>query len=258
VTARRLVDLAVSAAGLVLLSPLLVVVAIAIRLGSRGPVLYRTERVGLHGELFTMHKFRTMYVDQGPDPERLTRPADPRITLLGAWLRRLKVDEFPQLWDVLRGKMSLVGPRPEDPYYVRVHFTPGDLETLRVPPGLTSPATLYDYTHGDEVLAGGDTERRYVERLLPARMALETIYLRDAGFLYDLRILLRTAAVMAWVALGRRRFPEPREMREVREVRARGLAERARGSATHTESASSVGESSPVNSISRRAAEPQR
>lgn len=219
--AKRLLDLLLSAAGLVVLAPLLLAVAVAIRLESRGPALYRTTRVGRHGVLFTMHKFRTMYVDQGPAPSRLTHPGDPRVTPLGAVLRRLKVDEFPQLYDVLRGKMSLVGPRPEDPYYVRAHFTPGDLETLRVPPGLTGLAALYDYTHGDAVLAQGDTERMYVERLLPERMALERIYLREAGFLYDLRILLRTAAVMGWVALGRTEFPEPREMRRVRE-RGRG------------------------------------
>lgn len=218
--AKRILDVVVATAGLVLLAPLLLAVAAAVRLGSRGPAIYRTERIGRDGATFTMHKFRTMYVDQGPSPGRLTRPGDPRVTPLGALLRRLKVDEFPQLYDVLRGKMSLVGPRPEDPYYVRAHFTPDDLETLRVPPGLTGLATLYDYTHGEQVLARGDAERMYVERLLPARMALERIYLREAGFAYDLRILLRTAAVMAWVALGRREFPEPQEMQE---VRARGL-----------------------------------
>src|SRR4051812_37720460 len=118
---KRCFDVVLSAAALVAMAPVFLAVAAAIRWSSPGPVLYRARRVGLHGDLFTMHKFRTMNVDQGPDPSPLTSPNDSRVFPVGAALRLLKLDELPQLYDVLRGKMSLVGPRPEDPYFVREH-----------------------------------------------------------------------------------------------------------------------------------------
>src|SRR5438445_2766534 len=112
---KRLFDIMLSAAALVLLSPILLIVATGIRLSSRGPIFYRARRVGLNGEEFTMHKFRTMETNQWPAGSAITAPNDSRVFLFGSVLRRLKIDELPQLYDVLRGKMSFVGPRPEDP-----------------------------------------------------------------------------------------------------------------------------------------------
>src|SRR6266566_8562668 len=111
---KRLFDIVVAAFALVLFSPLLLIAAVGIRLSSRGPVLYRAQRVGRDGKLFTMHKFRTMRVEQGPGSSPITGPNDSRVYRFGSLLRRLKIDELPQLYDVLRGTMSLVGPRPED------------------------------------------------------------------------------------------------------------------------------------------------
>ena len=216
--AKRLFDLVGAAVALVLLSPLLFLAALGIRLSSRGPILYRALRAGKDGVPFTMHKFRTMRTDQGPTRSAITGTKDPRVFFFGALLRRLKIDELPQLWDVLRGKMSLVGPRPEDPRIVRDHYAPEHLETLRVLPGLASPGSIYNYTHADQILARGDPERVYVEELLPVKLALDAVYVREASLGYDLRILFRTAFVIALMALGRRTFRDPPEMRRITSV----------------------------------------
>jgi len=165
-----------------------------------------------------MHKFRTMRVSRGGNAAAITGPLDPRVFPVGALLRRLKLDELPQLFDVLRGKMSLVGPRPEDPRIVRDHYRPQDHETLRVLPGLASPGSIYNYTHGEAILARGDAEQVYAEKLLPVKLALETVYVGEASFLYDLRILLRTAAVILLIAAGKRHFPDPPEMAKARRM----------------------------------------
>ena len=213
--AKRIFDVVMSVLALVLLSPLLLVAAIGVRLSSPGPVLYRARRVGRGGELFTMHKFRTMHVDQGPRASAITGPEDTRVFFFGSLLRRLKIDELPQLYDVLRGKMSVVGPRPEDPRIVREHYRPEDMETLNVLPGLASPGSIYNYTHGDDILAQGDAEEMYAHKLLPIKLALEIVYVREGSFLYDLAIILRTIVVILLVACGKRRFANPPEMRKI-------------------------------------------
>jgi lipopolysaccharide/colanic/teichoic acid biosynthesis glycosyltransferase len=213
--AKRLFDIVAATLALLVLSPLLVVAAVGIRVSSRGPVLYRARRVGRGGRIFTMHKFRTMHVRQGPGGSAITGPADARVFAFGSLLRRLKIDELPQLYDVLRGKMSLVGPRPEDPGIVRDHYRPEDMETLSVLPGLASPGSIYNYTHGDAILAQGDAEQMYVQKLLPVKLALEAVYVREASFAYDLAIILRTVVVILLIAAGKRRFADPPEMRKV-------------------------------------------
>jgi lipopolysaccharide/colanic/teichoic acid biosynthesis glycosyltransferase len=215
---KRLFDMVVSAVALAVVSPVILLAALGVRLSSRGPVFYRAARVGRGGAPFTMHKLRTMHVDQGPSPSVITGPDDRRVFVLGRLLRLLKIDELPQFWDVLRGEMSLVGPRPEDPSIVRDHYAPEHLETLRVRPGLTSPGSLYGYTRGDRDLAGGDPERAYVEKLLPIKLALEAVYVRESNFGYDLWILVRTALVILLIAGGRRQFRDPPELRKVSRV----------------------------------------
>jgi lipopolysaccharide/colanic/teichoic acid biosynthesis glycosyltransferase len=216
---KRLFDLVVAAAGLLLLWPFFVLAAIGVRLSSRGPIFYHARRSGWNGEVFMMHKFRTMHVDQGPRSSAITGHNDPRVFFFGALLRRLKLDELPQLYDVLRGEMSLVGPRPEDPRIVRDHYTPEQWETLCVLPGLVSPGTIFYYIHADRVLAPGDPEQMYVEKLLPLKLALDMVYIREANFFYDLRIILRAFAVIVQVVLGRRRFPDPPEMEKLEQGR---------------------------------------
>ena len=208
--AKRLLDIVLAALGLALAAPVLGLAALGIRLSSPGPVLYRARRAGRAGACFTMYKLRTMHPRQ-QRTSRITGQDDPRVFPLGALLRRTKLDELPQLFNVLRGDMSIVGPRPEDPDIVARHYTPLQRETLAVRPGLASPGSLYHYTHGDALLAGGDPERTYVERLLPLKVTLDVVYVRNASLQTDVRIIGRTLATIAACIGGRSRFRDPPE-----------------------------------------------
>jgi lipopolysaccharide/colanic/teichoic acid biosynthesis glycosyltransferase len=191
---KRLFDIALSALGLLLLAPLLLLVALWVKLDSPGPVLFRQQRVGRFGRPFLIHKFRTMRVDEaGP---QITVGADPRITRSGRRLRASKLDELPQLWDVLRGAMSLVGPRPELPRYVALY--PAELReiVLSVRPGITDLASL-EFRHESELLArAADPEREYVDVVMPKKLALARRYVETASLVQDLRIIWRTLATL--------------------------------------------------------------
>jgi lipopolysaccharide/colanic/teichoic acid biosynthesis glycosyltransferase len=190
---KRLFDIAIALPALLLLAPLLLAVALWVKLDSPGPVLFRQQRVGRHGRLFRIHKFRTMVADAPARGLAITVGADARITRAGAWLRRTRVDELPQLWDVLRGEMSLVGPRPEVPRYVALW--PADLreQLLALRPGLTDPASLAHIDEAALLAAAADPEREYVEHLMPAKLQLSAAYARRATLASDLLILLQTA-----------------------------------------------------------------
>ncbi|MFT7721721.1 MAG: sugar transferase [Roseateles sp.] len=186
---KRLFDLLCAALGLLVLAPLLLLAALWIRLDSPGPALFRQTRVGRFGVPFTIHKFRTMRVAPGAE---ITVGADPRITRAGRWLRATKLDELPQLWDVLRGAMSLVGPRPEVPRYVALYPEALREVVLSVRPGITDPASLA-FSHEAELLAAAsDPEREYCEVILPAKLRLSADYAARASLAADLRLILRT------------------------------------------------------------------
>jgi lipopolysaccharide/colanic/teichoic acid biosynthesis glycosyltransferase len=210
--ARRAIDILVSLLALVALSPLFGVAAAGIWLSSRGPIFYRAKRIGYRGKPFTMHKFRTMHVEQKAFFSLITPQNDPRVFPFGAWLRRLKIDELPQLFDILRGEMTFVGPRPEDPRMVEQHYGPQGMETLNVLPGLSSPGSIYYYTHGERMLSTADTEASYARELLPTKLALDLVYVREASMLYDLRVILRTLWVILARTLGKRSFRKPPEI----------------------------------------------
>lgn len=216
---KRLFDIALTALALVACVPILIVAALGIRLSSPGPVLYRAIRAGRRGRLFTMYKLRTM-ANRAPEPQDsvITAVNDSRVFAFGALLRRAKLDELPQLYNILRGDMAVVGPRPEDPKVVAQHYTPEQWETLDVAPGLTSPGALYTTTHGDTWLSEAEAERNYYEHLLPLKLALDRVYVRRASMGYDLGVIARTVSVVAGRALGRRHFPEPPEMSEARRI----------------------------------------
>ncbi|MDQ2733747.1 MAG: sugar transferase [Pseudomonadota bacterium] len=196
--AKRLFDIVSSAAGLLLLSPLLAAIALWIRFDSPGPVFFRQERVGRAGSLFRIHKFRTMRNVPGLAAPDLTVGDDPRITGAGAFLRRHKLDELPQLIDVLWGDMSLVGPRPEVQRYVAQYPAEMRAKILSVRPGITDPASL-QYRDESEVLARAvDPEREYREVVLPAKLRLAVDYVDHATLVGDLRVLgLTVRALMA-------------------------------------------------------------
>lgn len=191
--AKRLFDVLTSGCGLLVLAPLLLLVALWVKLDSPGPVLFRQERVGRFGRPFFIHKFRTMRVEPGPV---ITIGQDPRITPSGAWLRRTKLDELPQLWDVLRGAMSLVGPRPEVPRYVALYPLELREQVLSVRPGITDPASLAFRNEAELLAAADDPEREYVEVVMLEKLKLAADYAGRASMTSDLRLILATIARM--------------------------------------------------------------
>ncbi|MFG6464918.1 sugar transferase [Roseateles sp. DXS20W] len=191
--AKRLFDLICSGLGLLLLWPVLLAAALWIKLDSPGPVLFRQTRVGRHGVPFTIHKFRTMRAAPGA---QITVGEDPRITRAGRLLRASKLDELPQLWDVLRGVMSLVGPRPEVPRYVALY--PAELRevVLSVRPGITDPASLCFRNESELLAKATDPEREYVEVVLPAKLRLAADYVHSASLIGDVRLILATLGAL--------------------------------------------------------------
>lgn len=189
---KRTFDILVSAIGLLALSPVLALVAIAIKIGSPGPVFFRQERVGKNFRPFKILKFRTMVVDAPKLGAQITQGNDdPRITKIGKLLRRTKLDELPQLINVLRGEMSFVGPRPEVPRYVEL-FRDDYAEILRVRPGITDPASLKYRDEGAILAQAADHEAAYIEQILPDKIALAKEYVRRPSFTGDVVLLFRT------------------------------------------------------------------
>jgi lipopolysaccharide/colanic/teichoic acid biosynthesis glycosyltransferase len=158
-----------------------------------------------------MHKFRTMHWQPAGQGPVITAVADARILPFGAFLRKSKIDELPQFFDVLRGDMSIVGPRPEDPKIVAQHYTPWMRETLSVKPGITSPGALWGYTKMEALLQGGDPERAYVEKVLPFKLALEYVYAKRHNWRYDLGLIWRTAVIVVQIVSGKKDFDDPPE-----------------------------------------------
>ncbi|MGE0758518.1 MAG: sugar transferase [Pirellulaceae bacterium] len=188
---KRSFDLFVSAVALVLLSPALLVSAALVRFSSPGPVLFCQTRMGRGFQPFAIYKFRTMVQNAPAQGPAITVGADPRITRVGHILRATKLDELPQLWNVLKGDMSLVGPRPEVPRYVDM-FRDDYAEVLRIRPGITDLASL-KFRYESEILAqAADPEREYRERILPEKIALAKAYARDHSLALDLKILFGT------------------------------------------------------------------
>lgn len=193
-------DIATSTCGIILLSPVLLVTALAVKFSGPGPVLFSHKRIGLNFKPFFTHKFRTMVAGAEKNGSAITTGGDARITPLGRLLRKTKLDELPQLFNVLLGDMSLVGPRPEVAQYVELFHE--DYKTvLSVRPGITDYAAI-EYRHEEEVLGklgGGETGRRYssvhdayVAEVLPAKIALYKKYIAEQSFLTDLKILIQT------------------------------------------------------------------
>jgi lipopolysaccharide/colanic/teichoic acid biosynthesis glycosyltransferase len=187
---KRVFDLAVALLGLAISAPAWVVIAAWIRLDSSGPVIFRQYRVGRGGVLFTIMKFRTMRVD-GVGPQ-ITSAGDARITPSGRWLRKTKLDELPQLLNVVMGDMSIVGPRPEVPKYVDLWGVTDREIILSVRPGITDPASI-EFRNEDVILARAeDPEATYVDVVLPRKVALYRQYVESAGMLSDVRLIGRT------------------------------------------------------------------
>jgi lipopolysaccharide/colanic/teichoic acid biosynthesis glycosyltransferase len=189
--AKRALDLGGALLGLLVLLPVFVVIGIAVKVSSPGPVLYAAPRVGRHGRMFRMYKFRTMVVDAEQLGGSSTPDDDPRITRVGRWLRRYKLDELPQLLNVLNGTMSLVGPRPQVQWAVD-RYSPEERKVLEVLPGITDYASLHFPDEGKILRGSADPDRDYMEKIHPEKMRLALEYVRRRSLATDVGIIFKT------------------------------------------------------------------
>jgi len=177
--------------GLVILAPLFLIIAVLVKVTSRGPIFFRQVRVGQFGKPFRIFKFRSMTQSQPGQSALLTATGDPRITPLGRWLRKTKLDEFPQLMNVLLGQMSLVGPRPEVPEYVAT-YSEDQRRVLLAKPGITSPVAARNFGEEELLASQTDTHNFYLSTLLPAKLEIELAYCANISFLVDMKWILAT------------------------------------------------------------------
>jgi len=200
---KRVFDFVAAFFGLLLLFPLMVMLALLVKFTSVGPVFYRQERIGLGGLVFRIAKFRSMFEGADRRGPAITSARDPRITATGRVLRRFKLDELPQLWNVLKGEMSLVGPRPEVPRYVET-YSAVQRRVLSVRPGITDPASITYRQEEDLLGAQADADCYYREVVLPDKLRLNLEYLEQISFSYDLLLVLRTTSSML---MSKQTFP---------------------------------------------------
>ena len=211
---KRVLDGLLVAAAIVCLSPVMAIAAAGIKLTSRGPLIYRASRMGAGMKPFKVYKFRTMHI--GADRAgAITGADDPRIFRWGQILRKTKVDELPQLFNILNGTMSVIGPRPEDTDIVENYYTDEEKRTLSVLPGLACPGSIYNYTHGEKYLTGENAEEIYVSRLLHVKLALDLYYLDHWNLLYDFSLIFRTLKAIACSITGKGSGKYPYEYRKV-------------------------------------------
>lgn len=214
----RVFDFLVSLIGMIILSPIFLCAAFLIKGTSPGPIIYSQKRVGRNGRLFSLYKFRSMVVNADRIGTSVTTGHDPRITKVGRVLRKTKLDELPQLWNVLQGDMSFVGPRPDVPEIVN-NYTGAMKRILEVRPGITSNASLYLRNEEDLLSLAGEPDKVYEEIFVPAKVSLAMEHVCRKSFLFDFSILLKTV----WVLTAGRIWPinEHPVVKEIRQAMER-------------------------------------
>jgi lipopolysaccharide/colanic/teichoic acid biosynthesis glycosyltransferase len=211
---KRLLDVVIAGTALVVTGPVILFGALAVKLSSRGPAFYRAKRAGLHGQPFVMFKLRTMRIGTDSPDRKVTADADDRVTRVGRWLRKCKIDELPQLWNVLRGDMSIVGPRPEDWDLVESHYTLEQRRSLEVRPGIAALADVEyypDLTYHDPPPPGVSIQEHYLKRHLPIQTGAAIYYLDHQSLLLDMQVLARLVfcvVVRSWLPPARRPVPD--------------------------------------------------
>jgi lipopolysaccharide/colanic/teichoic acid biosynthesis glycosyltransferase len=195
---------------IIVLSPLLIITTIGILISDFGPIIYKAKRAGKNGTVLNVLKFRSMKVSKKVT-SKITSKNDPRVFYFGKIIRLLKIDELPQLFNILKGEMSVVGPRPEDLFIVQNHYDAIMSESLSVNPGLASPGSLYNYTHIEDSLTGNDIEKEYINKILPLKVKIDVVYVRNKSFFYDLKIITKTMIIIFQKALGKKDFALPKE-----------------------------------------------
>jgi lipopolysaccharide/colanic/teichoic acid biosynthesis glycosyltransferase len=191
---KRLFDITFSLFGLIILSPLFLIVSVLVKIFSPGPVLYKSERIGKNGKRFKMLKFRTMVVGADKIGGPSTAADDERLTKIGWFLKKFQLDELPQLFNVLKGEMSLVGPRPEVPFYVNMMIEEDRNIILSIRPGMTDLASLWNFHEGEVLKGSPDPERTYQEKIRPKKIELQKEYVNNRSFGLDIKIILKTIA----------------------------------------------------------------
>lgn len=205
---KRIFDVVASLMAIIICIIPWIIITIIIKIQSPGPVIYKAKRVGQNGKIFTLYKFRSMRVDSGAIHSTTLR-GDPRIFPFGEFLRKSKLDETLQLINILKGDMSIIGPRPEDKDNAAKFYVGKYKKILSVKPGLSSPASLYDYTHGEVY----DDEETYVREFLPKKLDVELYYIKHRSSSYDFKIILRTVVTIFLVMMGKENLKEPREVK---------------------------------------------
>ena len=199
---KTILDRFLALIAIICLSPILLIAAVGIKISSKGPVIYKASRMGKGVKPITVYKFRTMRV--GADAEgAITGAKDNRVFKWGELLRKIKVDELPQLFNILNGTMSIIGPRPEDIAIVEDYYTEEEKRTLSVLPGLACPGSIFNYTHGEQYLIGDNTEEIYVTKLLHVKLALDLYYLDHWTLFYDLSLIFRTLYAILFSMIGK-------------------------------------------------------
>jgi lipopolysaccharide/colanic/teichoic acid biosynthesis glycosyltransferase len=207
---KRTLDIVVAVSGLLVTGPLILLAALLVKLTSRGPAFYRSQRAGLGGQPFDMFKLRTMYLGSASPDRKITADDDDRVTRLGWWLRKFKIDELPQLWNILRGDMAIVGPRPEDWDIVEQYYTAEQRRALDVRPGIASPVdvTWYpDLTYHDPAPSGISIQEHYLQRHLPVQVAEAIRYVEQQSLWFDGVVILRMifcVLVRSWLPPAQR------------------------------------------------------
>jgi len=189
---KRLFDIIFSFLGLIIISPFLLIIALLIKTDSKGPVFYRGERIGQFGKPFRIFKFRTMVENADKIGGPSTASDDPRLTRIGNFLKKYQIDELPQLINVLKGEMSLVGPRPEVKMYVDMMTEEEKRAILSVPQGMTDLASLWDFHEGEVLKGSPDPERAYQEKIRPEKIRLQMEYVKNHSFLLDFKLIIKT------------------------------------------------------------------
>ena len=205
---KRLFDIVFATLFIICFSPFYITTSIIIYISSPGNPIYKAKRVGKNGKIFTLYKFRSMCVNSGKI-HLTTLSNDDRIFPFGKFIR-MPILYIPQMFNILFGDMSAVGPRPEDVENAEKIYQGKFKEILNVKPGLTSPASLYDYTHGEMY----ENENDYEEIFMPQKLELELYYARNCSFFYDLKLVFKTAWIIIQKVFGRRNFPVPAELKE--------------------------------------------
>ena len=189
---KRVLDTILVLVGLIVTAPLFLFIALAIKLDSPGPIFYSGSRIGKDGKPFPMHKFRSMVSDADAVGGASTAGDDPRLTRVGKLLKKFQFDELPQFLNILKGEMSLVGPRPEVPFYVNMMTEEEKRVILSVRPGMTDWASLWNFHEGEILRGSPDPEKTYQEKIRPEKIRLQMKYVKERNFLIDLKIILQT------------------------------------------------------------------